>query len=608
MSKKRNQTSQSKSNTKTLSSASNQSIESITMANVSQQWQKFFDGKDLGNKATALGYAYTSSPYVQNQRAKRVSSQPFTKDRANIEQALAKPNENEQSLREVSSSLFSIYPLLKLNNMYADILTYRNYFYSKYTNSKDIKSKEYKQERKMLSKWVDLLQPKRTFQQIVLKVQREGKVAYYLRDSKVENSKDFDYVYLQDIPSDYFKIIGWNTASKFTVSFNFTYFWQMGTSPMQFPPIFKKYYDELNGLVKDKNNPVVNPNKLPADAEMYYQDNKWFYWHTLPMDECFVFSQDESQIYQIPNSIGLFLQAKDLQDYSYLQQELLQLPLSGVVMGTLPMTKDSNGTISTDNYAMGTEAFSFFTNMFNEVAPKGTQLFLTPAQDYKFFKFDDNVVNNSSIVTNALQQFNSIAGVGGLNSTTDKPNVAQVKTQQVLESAYVEKMYEQFKNCINTWWENKLKLKFEWRFKIKGSRFIDENDFSKVEKGLTTGQNYLLPEYLSYFDLTIDDIQSIQEEVAESKVYDKLQVLQSAFNSNQSISVKTGRPIANENDIKSDSTDASIGQGTNTADGRDVMSLNYCVECGGELTNKDFSPFCSKECMEENEGRLNGSN
>ena len=593
----------------------------ITMADVRTKWDALMQGGATPQLMSSLGYAYTNNPYIQNQRAKSISSRPFTEKRETIEKALSDIANSEQTLRQVSHSLYSNYALLKLNAMYADLLTYRNYFYSKGTTNEDIKTDEYKKERKSLADWVDLLQPKRVFQEIVEKAQWEGKVAYYMRDSKVENNNTFDYVYLQQLPSDYIKIVGWNTASRFTIMFDFTYFWQPGTSPEQFPPIFKKYFEEMNGILnKEALKGRPNPNlladyDLSPDVQFYYTNNKWFYWRTLPLDECFTFSQTESTPYQFPNTAGLFLQAKDLQDYMYLQQELIQLPLSGVVVGTLPMAKDSNGTVATDNYGITAEAFSFFTQMFNEAAPSGIKLFLSPATNTQFFKFDGDIVNNSAVVTNALQQFNSIASVGGLNSTTDKPNMAQVKTQQILESSYAERFYKQFENCINVWWKNKLKTKYSWRFRIKGSEFKDTTTLPIVKELVALGQNYLMPELLSYFDLHIDDAQSLQEEVINSKIYDKLQVAQSTYTQSskgtndgvdkKSVSLeKGGRPSADENSIESDGTSTSISTGTNTAEGRLMSAIDYCVECGEHIEGGSHYPFCSKECADENLNRL----
>lgn len=607
-----------------------------TMADVKVQWQQFMSDNKKGlngqgidpNLMSILGYAYTNSPYIQNQRVKKVQSQPFTENREAIEKSLADIPNSEQSLRQVGASLYSNYPLLKLNTMYSNILSYRYYFNSKYASPKDMSTKEYKTERRLISNWLDKFQPKRTFQKIVESVQWEGKVAYYMRDSLNEKTKTFDYAYLQQLPSDYIKIVGWNTDSEFTIMFDFTYFWTPGTSPKQFPPIFEKYYEELNLVVpesqrKKRPNPNAMANlKLDPSTEFYYKDNKWFYWRTLPMDECFVFSQTESNAYQVPNTAGLFLQAKDLQDYQYLQQELIQLPLSGVICSTLPMAKDSNGTIATDNYGIGTEAFTFFTDMFNSAAPKGVQMFMSPATNPQFFKFDGDIVNNSQVVTNALQQFNAVAGVGGLNSTTDKPNIMQVKTQQTLEAAYSARMYEQFQNFVNVWWNKKLNLNYIWRFHIKGDKFSDTVEYSNVKELVSLGQNYMMPELLSFYGLDIDDARALQEDVKNSELYANLQVVQSAYNQSKQTRVdidtvdeyktiaegfKTGRPAASIENVESDGTANSIGTGTNTADGRVVMSLTHCVECGkfidNNKTNK-YRPFCSEECAFENMERL----
>ena len=589
----------------------------LLMEESKMKWDNLCKITSMDERRTALGLAYNNNPYIQNQRVKRVSSQPFSSNRENLEKALKDIQNNEQLIRQTSASLFANYPLLKLNNLYADILSYRWYPNSIRVPLEQMKEMKYKKEKDFVNKWCKTLKPRQTFQNIVLKVQREGKVAYYMRDSVSENRKDVEYAYLQELPSDYIKIVGWNTASKFTVSFDFTYFWQAGTSPMQFPPIFQKYYKELNDTIPPEyHNRPFKPDSMPSDVDVYYNDNKWFYWRTLPLDECFVFSQDESQPYQVPNTAGLFLQAQDLQDYAFLQQELLQLPLSGGVFGTLPMATDSGGTVATNNFGIDTDAFSFFTDMFNEIAPKGMQLFMSPAKDFKFFKFEGDAINNSQIQMNALQQFNAVAGVAGINTTTDKPNMAQVKSQQIMEAAYVAKMYPQFESFVNTWWKNKLKLSYEWRFNIKGSKFEDVTDFTRVEKGLSMGQNYLLPEYASYFDLRLEDVEAIQNEVISSGIYGKLEVVQSAFNTKElikkedlNVNETNGRPKANEDTVESDGTASSISQGSNTAEGRYAKTINYCAECG-EILTYDMSsyPFCSNDCKDENLERVGGNN
>ena len=578
----------------------------IDMSAIKEKWQELYQktNKDRTAMFSLLNSAYVSNPYIQNKRVKSISSKGYKKSLANIREFVDNPADNEKSLREVSTSLFSNYPMLKMNHLYADILTYRNYFYAYNLQPKDVKTNEYKKERQLLNDWVKKLNPERTFRNITLALQREGKKAYYIRNGMCADKKKVSYVYLQELPSDYFKITGLNTTSVFTVSFDFTYFWQPGTSVSQFPPIFAKYFEECNNILKNRNNSNINPNKIPTNGvEIYNQGGSWHYWKELPVDECFVFSQDETLAWQVPNSIGLFIQAENLQDYLFLQQELLEMPLNAVVMGTLPMHQNDG----IDEYAIGTEAYEFFTNMFNDVAPKGVQLFLTPATNHEFFKFDSNSIHNSEIVKNALHQFNSFASIGGLNPITDKPQLSQVKSQQVLEAAYVDKVYKQFEQCINVFWE-KLNFKYKWRFIIKGSRFKDDSDYDKIEKALSLGQNYLLPEFLSFHGLNLDDAKSIQLQVKQEGVYDNFETLVSAFNTTQDKDKKNGRPTVKDEKIESENTGLSKEQGSNTSDGRVVnMTLKHCVECGENLNEKNESyPFCSLECKSENEDRLGG--
>ena len=119
--------------------------------------------------------------------------------------------------------------------------------------------------------------------------------------------------------------------------------------------------------------------------------------------------------------------------------------------------------------------------------------------------------------------------------------------------------------------------------------------------------------------LTIDDVQSMQDEVIASEVYNKFQVVQSAYTqskqtriNNTSVSEqkivdvndKGGRPTANPDNIESDGTASAIQNGTNTAEGRQMSKIEHCAECGEVLKDCSHYPFCSEDCRQENIERL----
>lgn len=551
----------------------------ISYNDLTSAWTELFSKTDDSTRAiNALGMAYTCNPYVQSQRVKSINSLPVFFKRNKLESAMKDMTGNEKTLRETGWALFSVYPLMKLYYMYADILTYRYYITPKYVGKKEVSRRDFWEEHRYVHSIIDKINPKRTFRNIALDTIIEGKTAYCLRLGL--NDKDItkelklpkvEYCDFQKIPSDYWKITGINSETKFTVSVNFALFWQPGFSIKQYPPIFKKYYDLFNNIV-DENGKMVGDinNLIENDISVECSGGKYYYWATMPLDEVFVFSHCEAHSWQLPNFSGLFLQAQDLQSYSYLQEELLQLPLSSVIIGTLPMN-DSSGRIgsSANNFALSPEAVLFFESLFNSVAPRGVKFMLAPGEDYKHFKFDNSVPNNINIVTETQQQWISSSGTGGLMSTTNKPSQAMVKSSQKIEPRYVDRFYEQWVNAVDIIFNKKIGTKYTWKFHMEGDVFNDEDMYNKCDKAISIGQNDVMPQYKSFFNKDMEDVISTQHYVKASNIYENMQLVESAFNSKKDDS-KVGRPKADENNIESDGTAESIDSGSNTSDGRVV--------------------------------------
>jgi len=582
--------------------------ENVTYNDITSAWTQLFakTDNDGGRAMNALGLAYTNNPYVQSQRVKSINSLPMFFKRSELENFTKNMSENEQPLRETGWALFSVYPLLKLYYMYADILTYRYYITPKYVGKAEVSRKDFWEEHKYVHKLVDEITPKRTFRNIALDTVIEGKTAYCLRLGLNENDYNkntklpkVEYCDFQKIPSDYWKITGVNSESKFTVSVNFALFWKPGVSITQYPPIFKRYYDLFTGLVDTNGKLKADVNKLREnDILVEYHNSTYYYWVTMPLDEVFVFSHCESHSWQLPNFAGLFLQAQDLQSYSYLQEELLQLPLSSVIIGTLPMNNPKSIGGSANNFSLSPEAVGFFENLFNSVAPRGVKFMLAPGQGYQHFKFDNSVPNNINIVTETQQQWISSSGTGGLISTTNKPSQAMVKSSQKIEPRYVDRFYEQWMNAVDIIFEKKIGTKYTWKFNMEGDIFNDEDVYNKCDKAISIGQNDVMPQYKSFFNEDMEDVMSRQHYINASKIYDRMQLVESAFNSkNTGQEAKNGRPKADENNIESDGTANAIDGGSNTSDGRVVdfiKSLSF-----EEM--EDLKDICF-ELIEEEEG------
>ena len=53
---------------------------------------------------------------------------------------------------------------------------------------------------------------------------QEGKVFYYARYSVDKSHNKINYAFMQQLPSDWIKIVGFNNKSKYTLAFNMMYY------------------------------------------------------------------------------------------------------------------------------------------------------------------------------------------------------------------------------------------------------------------------------------------------------------------------------------------------------------------------------------------------
>ena len=565
-------------------------VDKYTIEDLNNRWRKFV-GSDMYSSSRYItntdfmtsGQFFVNDPYLLNQRIKSLKSRPNFLERDDIEQALTKPEQNETALREATHSMiYNTYPLYRLNMLYEGILKYRDYVEPLYVDKNELNKPRFKSDWKFIDMWVKKLDAKKQFRRIVGEVIPEGKRAYYLRQgySQETGKERVDYVHFQDLPSDWYKIIKHSTDSYEVIAFNFAYFWQAGTTLGQFPPIFAKYYEELMSAT-EVNNGVrsINLAKTPEDVVVEYNDKEltWYYWKELPQDECFVFSFTETDDLQISPFSSLLLNAQDLASYQLLQQQLLSMPLYQMILGELPMHDDNKSGGHLDDLRLSPEMVSMFEAKVNAGMPPGTIYSMVPSLKNSIFRFQE-VPNANEIYNKGLQQMINTTGVSTLLTTTDRPNVAQVSAGKVLETRYIDRMYDQWEWAINIILENMYDngvLKYRWHYRIHGDAFSEKDEIAAVEKSLSLGQIELLPKYLSYHGHSLLDAVNTADWVESSGLYKKFKPLINTFgmSGNPSKSTaedkKTGRPALKEDEIENENTANSVGTGQNTAEMRE---------------------------------------
>ena len=170
----------------------------------------------------AGGYgAMLTEPYVQNRRVKGYNTLPEEVTKEDLVDMVKQPNNYEKELRAVSTTLTSTtktYDLIM--QTYQDLLTYDWYIHPTYSPVKvDIDTQ--KRDLFLAEKIARAINPKKMGHQIVGQCVQYGKVFYTPRVSADKAHNKVNYAFLQQLPEDWCKIVGFNNGpGKYTIAFN----------------------------------------------------------------------------------------------------------------------------------------------------------------------------------------------------------------------------------------------------------------------------------------------------------------------------------------------------------------------------------------------------
>lgn len=113
-----------------------------------------------------------------------------------------------------------------------------------------------------------------------------------------------------------------------------------------------------------------------------------------------------------------------------------------------------------------------------------------------------------------------------------------------------------------------LKLKYTWLFHIFGTVFNDKDIKQELKEAISLGNTSLMLKYLAVNDLDLESAITISDWIDNSGLYDKMLMLQTAFNTKTSSGAdgKAGRKAKDPDQVENDATAASQDSGMNTAD------------------------------------------
>lgn len=491
-----------------------------------------------------------ANPYIQNRRVKQISSLPTDYSKEQVGDMLTNPDNNELPLRQVEHALeVTAYPLFHLRKVYQDILTYHSYTAPEFATDGESKDKEFWREWKLIEKLRKTLFPQAEAHRIVGQCCQEGKVFYYPRYRIDKSHNKVEFAFMQQLPSDWTKIVGFNNKSKYTLAFNLFYFLQPGTDPRQFGDLFLPYLEDFYSVLPAprgvgrrviyasytapdlaKFKTMEEERELPGAPEVYCQNGRWFYWVTLPVDQTFTFEIDDVATNVISPFTGLFLNMLQLAQYEQVQLELIQNPLVACLVGSIPYREDKTADTS-DPYKLSPTARQYFEALWYQMLAanntSGIGFFLAPAEDMKLHQLAE-APSAMEISSNGYSYTMAKAGIAGIIPTNGDPKAGVANISLQLESRFAQPVYRCFERMMEVIFEN-LNLRYDWRFRMFGDIATDKQTLESVRSEMTLGLSQSTLIYNALYDRSIFDDLSVSAAIINSGLFDLRKPLQTSY-------------------------------------------------------------------------------
>ena len=215
------------------------------------------------NAFSRVGYGLNNEPFINNMRVKAINPLPADYTKEELGEFLLSPQTSELSLRKVAEALkWTAYPIFKLQKSYADMLTYRHYVKPLYVEKDKAKTDEFLREWRIVDKAEKAFCVEEFGHQAAAQALLQGKVFYVTRSSIDKVHNKVNYIFHQQIPTAWSRIIGFNNISKYTVSFDMMYFLQPATD-------YRQYGDLFEPFIRDFENIFVEPKETDKIRAKY---------------------------------------------------------------------------------------------------------------------------------------------------------------------------------------------------------------------------------------------------------------------------------------------------------------------------------------------------
>ena len=454
----------------------------------------------------AGGIGFLNMPDVQNARVRQMNTRPANYSKDEIAAFVSNPDQSEQELRAVSASLaWSTKTYDLLLSTYADMMQYHWYITAGWDEEKADTALQMR-EWKLGYKVAEQMQISAKAHEITGLCMKYGKVFFTPQISVDKSHNKVNWAFLQQLPTDWCKITGWNNGpGKYTVEFNLMYFAMPGTDWRQYGNLFRPYIDAWESVVETKSKTVYNRAAKPKiDTEKFKENgiqftaghpewelvgSEWMYWVTLPAEDVIVFEIDDRTPIAAPPNTGVMVSMTQIPNYEAAQLEIVLNPLTSVLTGSLE-TSDTKGLApDADPVRVSPTVRKMFEMLWYQMLEQnntsGIGLFLAPANDMKLQTLSDTV-SNTNITSTALADQIVKAGLPAVIPTTNEPKVGVAQLSAAIHANYARTIYWGIERAMN-WIFEGLRLRTPLRFHMFGNVFDREKDLENARKGMTLG-------------------------------------------------------------------------------------------------------------------------
>jgi len=426
------------------------------------------------------------TPIMLANAMKNVSFMPTELTEDELTRALKDPKNNEDILRSYMEHLEVVSMPLKriiayMTSHLAFDLTYTAKKISKgLTEEKDYQSPAFKKDKWAFYEFLDRFDYHRELRKATRQILRNEAFFFAPRD-------DGDKIVLQELPYDRCLITGrWDFG--FLISFDFSYFLEVGVDIRFYPRWFQEKYKEILEN-QEGYNPSMNLNKRGG-----YGSN-FSYWSDVPPEVAMAFKLDESLATSIPFFSAL---APDLMNQSVmrsLQKNEDMASASKMVFGEVPFIKDGKQAVK-DKFAISPEPLGKFLALIQSSISTAVKVASAPLENIQGVEFK----RDGSIYDDYLRTTSSASGLNSalfFNSDL-KANAIETQLSFESDSKIVENfLYKQFDGFME-WMANKTTSKFYFVPKFEGNDYsLDRTRRLGEAKDLAVSLGIVLPQKIA---------------------------------------------------------------------------------------------------------------